>query len=153
MTRRVKPDDSAAKAAWNGTGTVRINSTPEGAEVYVQRKLVGKTRFELNEQPLDSDVKFELRMTGYKKKRKKLRWNGEQELDVTIKLEEDTVSDSPAKAARPRPSRPSRGGPAIDSARAVEYTMGPPDPFSWRSLWLALPSKIVLRKSRTASRW
>ena len=106
-----KPDDSAAKAAaTDGTGTVRINSTPEGAEVYVQRKLVGKTPLELNEQPLDSDVKFELRMTGYKKKRKKLRWNGEQELDVTIKLEEDTVSDSPAPSGETTPPAAPSGG-------------------------------------------
>jgi hypothetical protein len=105
---------AAAKAEETATkdslGTVRVNSEPEGAEVYVQRKLVGKTPLELNEQPLDSDVKFELRMPGFKKKRKKLRWNGEQELDVTIKLEEDTVSDSPAPSGEtPPPAAPSGG--------------------------------------------
>jgi hypothetical protein len=91
-------------------GTVRVNSEPEGAEVYVQRKLVGKTPLELGEQSLDSDVKLELRMPGYKKKRKKLRWNGEQEIDVTIKLEAEATADSPAPASDPPPPTAPSGG-------------------------------------------
>jgi serine/threonine protein kinase len=105
---------AAAKAEETATkdslGTVRVNSEPEGAEVYVQRKLVGKTPLELNEQPLDSDVKFELRMPGFKKKRKKLRWNGEQELDVTIKLEAEATGDTTAPSSdAPAPAAPSGG--------------------------------------------
>ena len=104
------PTQPDSPAAPSGVGTVRVNSEPEGAEVYVQRKLVGKTPLELGEQSLDSDVKLELRMPGYKKKRKKLRWNGEQELDVTIKLEAETTADSPAPAGDPAPPTAPSGG-------------------------------------------
>lgn len=77
-----------------GRGTLRINSVPEGAEVYVQRKLIGTTPLELNDQPLDVDVKVELRVPGYQKKKKRLHWNGKTELDVTLKLDEEKADEA-----------------------------------------------------------
>ena len=98
-----------------GTGTLRINSVPEGAEVYIQRKLIGKTPLELNEQPLDTDVKVELRLPGYQKKKKRLHWNGKTELDVTLKLDEEKT-DEPAEGASEKPSASPQAAPPSEPA-------------------------------------
>jgi len=105
-TESTSPAKPASEAAAE-TGTIRINSVPEGAEVYIQRKLIGTTPLELNEQPVDSDVKIELRLPGYQKKKKRLHWNGKTELDVTLKLDEEVAEPSgEGDGAKPASSPP-----------------------------------------------
>ena len=91
------------------SGEVEVNSTPEGAEVYVKHKLVGKTPLVLHELPLSSPVKFELRLEGFKKKKKRIKWKGETHLSVNVKMSEGESEDegesssesSPAPSADP----------------------------------------------------
>ena len=53
----------------------------------------GTTPLVLNDQPLDKDVKVELRLEGFKKKRKRIKWKGETKVSVNVKMRSDEGSD------------------------------------------------------------
>ncbi len=126
-----KSDTGFESAARARRGQVQFSTTPAGAEVYVNKLLVGTTPFMLGDLPLDKDIKYELRLAGFKKFRKRLKWKGATSLVVDIKLrstgrdrssdEEDTAAPisapSPAPTAAPN-SALSEGRPAENSQPA-----------------------------------
>ena len=91
--------DASRDEDTQGTGTLRITSVPPGADVFIKKKQVGTTPVTVSDLPLDSDVKLELRLDGFQKKRKRVRWGGQTELDVNIKL--DAASDDESGGGDP----------------------------------------------------
>ena len=76
------------------SGQVTLNSKPEGAEVYLNKKLVGQTPLTLQDLPTDRDLKVELRLTGYPNLRKRIKWHGKTSLEVTVRLPAAGETDS-----------------------------------------------------------
>lgn len=93
-----EPSDTPGKTN-QGLGTLTVESDPPGAEVVVKRKKLGVTPLVLPDLPLDSDVKVELRLTGYETKSKRVRWKDKdhQTLRLTLRPAGEPEADqSPA---------------------------------------------------------
>jgi hypothetical protein len=107
--------DGGEASASADSGEVELATNPPGVEVYMHRKLLGTTPLVLHELPLDSDVKFELRLAGYKKKHKHIKWKGATHLNVTVKMQTDVESegeDSDGAASQPGQSEKTAPEPA-----------------------------------------
>jgi hypothetical protein len=96
------------------TGELELNSTPPGAAVYLNKELVGTTPLRVPGLPLSSDVKIELKLDGFAKTRKRIKWKGEKQLSVTVKLKPGDAA-SPDGADPPAAKAPGEGPPTTSS--------------------------------------
>ena len=95
-TRTVEPvNKPVVTPVGSGTGTgtgsaevamanVEIDSDPAGAEVYADKKLVGKTPAKLSLPISDLPVTFELKLAGYKKVTKQVVVSGNRIVEVPL---------------------------------------------------------------------
>ncbi|HRI53566.1 MAG TPA: PEGA domain-containing protein, partial [Pseudomonadota bacterium] len=87
------PSSPAAPASQDG-GELILTSKPEGAEVYIKKKLVGQTPLTLRDQPVDKALKVELRLAGYKTQHKRIKWHSKLNLAVLVQLHPEGEADS-----------------------------------------------------------
>jgi hypothetical protein len=69
-------------------GTMRVESTPPGAEVYFgpQSQPIGQTPLMKDNMDPFVDVDIEVRLKGYKPDRQRLEWGGARERTLSFKL-------------------------------------------------------------------
>ena len=80
------PPAPAVTAPVDAGGELALSSTPDGAEVYVNKKLVGRTPVTLHDLPTDKTLKVELRLDGYKSLQKRIKWRGKTRLEISADL-------------------------------------------------------------------
>ena len=89
------PSPPVAPASQDG-GELILTSKPEGADVYINKKLVGQTPLTLRDQPVDKALKVELRLAGYKTQHKRIKWHSKLNLAVLVQLHPEGEADSGA---------------------------------------------------------
>lgn len=82
-------------------GELILTSKPEGAEVYINKKLVGQTPLTLRDQPVDRALKVELRLAGYKTQTKRIKWHSKLNLAVLVQLHPEEEAGSESESAPP----------------------------------------------------
>mgnify|MGYP002139134665 CR=1 FL=1 len=88
-----KPD---AVTETEETGQLTLDSEPSGAQVFVDKQPKGVTPLVLRDLPLSKEVKVELRLSGYKHTRKRIKWRGKTSLEVVIPLVSPTSAEPEA---------------------------------------------------------
>jgi len=91
-----EPPSPPAEPARPDGGELILTSKPEGAEVYINKKLVGQTPLTLRDQPLDKALKVELRLAGYKTQHKRIKWHSKLNLAVLVQLHPEGEAESGA---------------------------------------------------------
>ena len=82
-------------------GQVLIRSEPPGATVLLDKEEIGVTPLILTERTPGEDFKVELKLEGFKKARKRIKWKDKDRLDIKVKLQSEAVeggSDGESKA-------------------------------------------------------
>ncbi len=88
-------------------GQVLIRSEPPGATVFIDKAEIGVTPLILTSRPPGEDFKIELKLDGYKKGRKRVKWRDKDRLEIKVKLQSEAEeassdaasSDSAAKSS------------------------------------------------------
>ncbi len=69
------------------TGKLRIATKPDGADIYVDGQLRGRTSTTINDIDMAAAVKLELRLKDYRPYVQNLEWPANGEIDLDVKLE------------------------------------------------------------------
>jgi serine/threonine protein kinase len=75
-------------------GQVLIRSEPPGATVYIDKAEIGVTPLLLTSRPPGEDFKIELKLDGYKKGRKRVKWRDKDRLEIKVKLQSEAEEAS-----------------------------------------------------------
>ena len=86
IVAEIKKGDTTSKSGEFPSGSLRVDSTPSGAEVLISGKVVGKTPFQLPEV-VPGAGGVELRLKGYKSQTLTAQIVGKQELRLNATLE------------------------------------------------------------------
>ncbi len=71
-------------------GQVLVRSDPPGATVLIDKQEVGVTPLLLLDRTPGEDFKIELKLDGYKKGRKRVKWKEKDRLEIKVKLHSET---------------------------------------------------------------
>ena len=71
-------------------GQVLVRSEPPGATVLLDKQEVGVTPLILLDRTIGEDFKIELKLEGYKKGRKRVKWKDKDRLDIKVKLQSES---------------------------------------------------------------
>ena len=75
-------------------GQVLIRSEPPGATVWIDKAEIGVTPLILTSRPPGEDFKIELKLDGYKKGRKRVKWRDKDRLEIKVKLQSEAEEAS-----------------------------------------------------------
>jgi len=111
----LRPSDEAATGATSrpASFSLRVESTPDGAEVFDGDRLLGRTPFEIRLQNADLEraaKRFTLRMPGH------LSYvveQGPSAVDSTLRGRLDPVPEPTASSGAPEPAAPASGAPRV----------------------------------------
>ena len=103
INQSIPAEDKQRPAA----GQVLIRSEPPGATVFIDKAEIGVTPLILTGRPPGEDFKIELKLDGYKKGRKRVKWRDKDRLEIKVKLQseaEEATSDATSSDSAPKGS-------------------------------------------------